>query len=566
MLNTDRLCRGCMTDNGGESICDICGYDSAQNNPENCLPTDFWLQDRYLVGKVLDVNSEGVTYIGWDNGSDSVVHIREYFPGAVAVRNPDRTVFIPDENKFAYNGGLMDFLSLNRLLSKSELTALVPVTDVFEENGTAYAVFAAVSGISLQDFLDKNGGSLKWEQARSLFLPLIDTLAGLHEAGVHHYGISPETIIVGRDGKMRLGSLSISKIRDAAQDFEALLYPGYSALEQYKEKGLNLSEATDVYGLSSTLFRVLIGTVPPDAVSRLEKDNLSIPSHFAQELPRQVLVALANGMQVLPENRTASIEAFRNELVYGETAEAERVAVQKNNASLAEAHKNAPKKKKGSGALIALIAGLCTVLVIGVGAFLGIKLLGIGEEKEPVESVSSITSSIPDKNEVGEIDSDVAQTVTKYEVENYMGKLYSGIFDSEKFENSEFFKFTIVDYEFSAKEKGTIIKQSINPGQQVERDTEIQLTISLGPKEFKAPDVIGMTLEEAKIALLKQGVLYNNIKVEDMYDEDKTPNAVIEQEPKYPNTITIDDVVIIRVNTYTGEKEDTSSENYTEDN
>ena len=37
MINTERLCPGCMNDNGGEKICPICGYDSASRNPDICL-------------------------------------------------------------------------------------------------------------------------------------------------------------------------------------------------------------------------------------------------------------------------------------------------------------------------------------------------------------------------------------------------------------------------------------------------------------------------------------------------------------------------------------------------
>lgn len=558
MLNTDRLCRGCMTDNGGESICGICGYDKTQTNPENCLPTDFWLQDRYLVGKVLDINSEGITYIGWDNSNDSVVHIREYFPASAAVRNPDRTVAIPEESKFAFNDGLMDFLSLNRFLSESELPALVPVTSVFEENGTAYAVFAVISGISLQEFLDKNGGSLKWEQARSLFLPLIDTLVGLHEKGIRHYGISPDTIIVGRDGKMRLGSLSISKIRDAAAGFETQLYPGYSAVEQYAGKDFSVGEATDVYGLSATLFRVLIGNVPPESIARLEKDSLAIPSRFAEELPRQVLVALANGMQILPENRTASIELFRNELVYGETAEAERAAVQKS--STAVSAKKPQKKKGGSGWMVALIAALCTILVF-VGVFFALSMFGGDDDKDSKKEENSSVNEMPDTNDVGEVDSDVAQTVTKYTVDSYVGKLYSDVLELE---GSDDFKFTITAYEISDREKGTIIKQSINAGTKVDRYTEIHLTVSLGPQTFKVAKVVGMTEEMAKIELLKQGILYKNIIIEEMYDENEPAEKVVKQEPAFGETVSMDSAVKIWVNLYTGETDEELSENDSE--
>ena len=48
MINTERLCPGCMNDNGGEKICPICGYDSASRNPDICLPVGFTLDNRYI--------------------------------------------------------------------------------------------------------------------------------------------------------------------------------------------------------------------------------------------------------------------------------------------------------------------------------------------------------------------------------------------------------------------------------------------------------------------------------------------------------------------------------------
>ena len=113
MLNTDRLCLGCMNDCGGEKVCAICGYDSATRNPSDCLPTKLWLNDRYLVGKVLERDCGCISYIGWDNADDSIVTIREYFPLDIARRNPDKTVSVSEEGKYLYNGGLMSFLETN---------------------------------------------------------------------------------------------------------------------------------------------------------------------------------------------------------------------------------------------------------------------------------------------------------------------------------------------------------------------------------------------------------------------------------------------------------------------
>lgn len=565
MLNTDRLCPGCMNDNGGEPICPVCGYDSAQPNPDSCLPAKFLLGDRYLTGRVLEINSEGITYLGRDNTTGDTVHIREYFPRGAARRFPDATVSIAQDSKFLFNDGLMDFLELNRALIGSTLPALLPVTAVFEENGTAYAVAQTVSGITLQSFLTKNGGSLKWEQARPLFLPLIDTIVGLHELGLRHGAISPDTVLVGRDGKMRLDHIAISKIRDAASGFEPELYPGYAAIEQYGAEGMTLTEATDVYGLASTLFRVLIGSVPPAAPDRVEKDSLAIPAHFAEELPRQVLVALANGMQIRPAARTATIDAFRNELVYGETAEQERIAARRSAA--AERQTAAPaekkvakgKKKKGSGARAAVIAAVCTAVVFLAVAVLVVKLinnqLARSAESDAGSSASDVMPEVPN---VGDVDSNVAQTVTRYTVPNLVGKFYSEI---SEIEGTDKLKFSIIGKEFSDKyERGTICKQSIAADTQVERGAEVQLTISLGPQSFSIANVIGLTEEQAKLELLKQGFLYGNIEVVSVYDTEKKPGVVLEQTPAFGTPVSADDVVQIQINDYAGETdEDTSS-------
>ena len=210
-----------MNDNGGEKICPICNYDSSAKNPENTLPTKFILKNRYLVGKVANLNGEGVTYIGWDNADDKIVNIREYFPTGVAHRNPDKTVSMFKGNEYPFNEGLLEFKEIRCTIMDSELPALIPVTDVFEENGTVYAIEKNIQGIRLGNFLEKNGGTLKWEQARALFLPVIDTIKGMNDKTIIHGGISADTIIVGRDGKLRISDFSVKNLRKTNSNLEA---------------------------------------------------------------------------------------------------------------------------------------------------------------------------------------------------------------------------------------------------------------------------------------------------------------------------------------------------------
>lgn len=563
MLNTDRLCPGCMNDNGGEQICSICGHTSEQKNEREQLPIRFMLSDRYLIGKAINSNLEGIIYMGYDNVTDTPVHIKEYFPKGIAVRNPDKTVSVISGNEFSYNEGLIDFIEINRKLIASELPSIIPTFSVFEENGTVYSVTAIVSGITLKSFLERNGGMLRWEQVRPLFLPLIDTVKGLHEQGIIHGGISPETVLVGRDGKLRLTGICIPRLHRVSADSAAELYSGYAAAEQYGMIDAQVDAYTDVYALSATLFRVLIGTVPPVADSRLSNDTLSIPAHFADELPRQVLVAMANGMQVLPQNRTADIDVFRNEIVYGETQENIRKAAtkpSKTNVAVDKDLKSSKEDKKLSSAKYAAIsAGITGALFAGIALILCLtvfrnSLFG----KNSSEAAPSDDFSMPDIASIGDVDPDAVESTVLYQVPDYSGKYYAEIIDNDQ---NKHFKISIKSKEYSTQyERGTVCSQTVAAGSQVEHETEIQLVISLGPAQIKVPDVTGLDELSAKVELLRQGFLYENIIVEDKSDSEAEYGIVLEQIPEYSELVSPDSIVKIYVNSYKSAQDEVSSD------
>jgi len=551
-----------MNDCGGEKVCAICGYDSATRNPSDCLPTKLWLNDRYLVGKVLERDFGCISYIGWDNADDSIVTIREYFPLDIARRNPDKTVSVSEEGKYLYNGGLMSFMETNTKLKDANLPSTIPCKEIFEENGTAYAVNVSFTGIVLSDFLNRNGGSLKWEQARPLFLPLMDTLKAMHEMGIVHGNISPETVLVGRDGKLRLSNISVSDMDNVS--IKRNLTDGFSALEQYDTENYSITPATDVYSISATLFNVLIGTVPPPVTARLENDSLSVPSKFAEELPRNVLVALANGIQVLPEKRTVDIESFRGELVYGNAPDGSdlNTTAQKKSAAENADRTNKKTKKSLSGIKSAIIAAVCTVLAFGIlGAGLYFTVLKDLFPKENTDKpVAESQVSAPSSQVIGSVDEGAEIAPKQYAVPNFVGKWYSAIADGED-KSYENFVITVKNKVFSDKyPRGTVCEQSVKEGSSVVKDTEIQLTISMGPLEVEVPSVIGSTEKDAIIDLLKRGFLYENIKVEEKYDVDAAPNVVIDQTPKANIKTNTDITVEIYVNSYKGEENESTDE------
>ena len=545
MISTDRLCMGCMNDNGGEQVCSICGFDSKSKNPKNAVPIKTMLCDRFVVGKALTANGEGIDYIGWDTLNDAIVQIREYFPTGVAKRNPDKTVSMLKGKEYTFNEGLLEFLEINKAIKGSDLPSLIPVVEVFEENGTAFSVMQNIQGVTLSTFLSRNGGTLKWEQARALFLPLIDTIKGMHDLGIIHKGISTDTVIVGRDGKLRLTGYSINKLRFENDEVQFEILDGFAAAEQYKtEEELRVGPYTDVYGFCATLFNVLIGTLPAKATARLENDSMSIPSKFAEELPRQVLSSLANALQVRPQDRTPDMETLKNQLVYGEIPGTAVTVADKKS-------KTAEKKKSGSGkvVLVTTIVTAIFILLLAIVLIFTVFRDEIFGNKNPQPDTPSISTPVidsSDENTSGDVDPEKL-----YLVPDYMGEYYSSVIENEENEN---FVFVIKGKKYSTQPRGTICSQSVIKGSSVKKDTEIEVVISLGPKDFKMPSVLNMTEQEAKLELLKAGFLYANIEVLEKYDEEYAPEQIIEQYPAVGETVNAEAGIKIYVNTYEGDE------------
>ncbi|MBQ6816602.1 MAG: PASTA domain-containing protein [Clostridia bacterium] len=572
MLNTERLCVGCMNDNGGEKICSICGYDSKQQNADDQLPIRYWLKDRYLVGRVCDSNGEGITYIGWDNISDQIVNIREYFPIGIAARNNDKTVKIVEGNEFTFNEGILDFIELNRKLhSLKDLPALLQGVEVFEENGTAYSITRSVSGITLREFLIRNGGNLKWEQARPLFLPVITTLQGLHDAGILHRGISPETIIVGRDGKLKITGITIKAVRMSKSSMTAQLFPGFSAIEQYGyDLQMQDGKYTDVYGIAATLFRVLMGAVPTDASDRISNDNMQIPASMAETLPKYVLSALANALQIMPENRIKTIEAFRLALTPVSTdtlvkpAAPTKKAEPKKPALKTESNKKQAKLKKSNKTKKYAI--LSAAITAGVFIIIAVIFFIITSGNKP-EQPNTPANNNPDSNITSQMPDGSGETIIPntpneklYQVPDLLKRPYAEI--TKNIDYKVLFEFEVTDKQFSdTVPRGAVISQNPTSDQTVKSGTKIQLTLSLGPRMVSVPNVAELTKEQAVLELMKQGFLYENIIIENGYDATKKPNSVIVTEPAAGTKVDTDSAITVTLNTYTGITENNNQDN-----
>lgn len=543
-----------MTEKVSDGKCPICGYNPDElHNPAH-LKTNSLLEARYVIGKVVDSNGESVTYLGFDTATSTIVNIREYFPVGLCDRDVDGTVVMQAGCEFNYNEGLLQFVQLSRdLFRLNELPALFDVLDVREANNTAYRITRAIPGITLREFLMRNGGILKWDQARSLFAPLISSISAMHKAGIIHRGISPDTLIVGKDGKLRLNGFCIESARTAKSELTSQLFPGFAAVEQYGVAGTQ-GTWTDVYAFAATIYRTLVGNPPPEATERLENDNMTIPAKIARETPKEVLETLANALQVLPNDRTHHIDEMRKGLAVSSVqanpagaAATPRVAV----ATPETSDKKAPAKGNLNNTKVyGLIAFAATAVLLAAIIIFILWTMGIfggGDNTSSTPSTNSLptqsTQSLASASSMT-FDGDVEA------MPDFKGMNFADIADDPDFANV--LKFKIVSKEFSESyEAGQIISQSPAPGTTFDvGKTTVEFVVSAGPYYVQLPNFTGYDRTTVKNRLLSMGFRESNIVFEEVNIAGAAYNSVVETLPEPGASVNTEQRIYIKINMY----------------
>ncbi len=493
MFNTDKLCMGCMKRTKNEKVCPFCGFDESAPVPQQFLAPRTNLLDRYLVGRVLSSNGEGTSYLGWDYILECPIVIREFYPETLAVReanSPEISVISGCEQTF--NEYKISFLEYWRAIARMrDLSAIVPVYDIFEENNTAYTISEYYEGVRLSRYLQQKGGALSWEAARVLFMPVLSGLSSLHSAGIMHYGICPDNLVVGKDGKMKLVGFSIAAARTAMTDLTPQLYPGYSAIEQYGYEA-SLGSATDIYGFAATLFRTLTGIALPVATARETRDIITIPERFSHTIPVYVINALANALMVNPDERTRSFERLRAELSDAPTV-APSLSATVEIEKVAEEEK---EKKKGGKVRYGLLALLVSILMLF--AFGAVFILTFYWDRFFSGSTSGESSSSAAPSEVSEPSSEVSEPASQeptYATPDLVGKNFEIVRHSPAY---SFFVIEKAEEVFSdTVPEGYIIEQVVAPETPLPQGATIKVKVSKGPQMRTVPDVVGMTYDEA---------------------------------------------------------------------
>src|SRR6476620_7190926 len=263
------------------------------------------LQQRYRIDKQIGQGGMGAVYIATDERFGSTVAIKE-------------TLFMDDNYRKAIEREA-------RLLNSLKHAALPRVSDHFLEENVQFLVMEYIPGEDLAHMLESG---VKFEVDRILKWAdqLLDALDFLHNQSIPviHRDIKPQNLkLTVRDQIILLDfGLAKGNPTDAGHQTAAKSIFGYSrnyaSLEQIQ--GTGTDPRSDLYSLSATLYHLLTGVPPDDALTRAmavlssRPDPLQPANALRPDVPRGFAGVLRTALALNADDRPASADAMRRML------------------------------------------------------------------------------------------------------------------------------------------------------------------------------------------------------------------------------------------------------------
>ena len=274
------------------------------------LTPDTILQARYRIIRQLGQGGMGAVYEAVDQRLDTTVALKE-------------TLFTDERLR-------RQFEREARLLARLHHPALPRVSDHFSEGDGQFLIMQYIPGDDLSEMMARRQGPFPASQVSSWADQLLDALDYLHtqEPQIIHRDIKPQNLKLTARGQIILLDFGlakgqggdISRVTTAGSIFGYT--PNYAPLEQIQGLGTDLR--SDLYSLAATMYHLLTGVKPPDALSRAaalvngQDDPLLLASQANPAADGQADQVLKKAMSQNREQRYASADEMRKALHAGE--------------------------------------------------------------------------------------------------------------------------------------------------------------------------------------------------------------------------------------------------------
>ena len=275
----------------------------------NLKPGTLLQNGKYRIVRFINSGGFGCTYEAFHTVFEEKVAIKEFFVKDFCNRDEDTYhVTVGTHSKKALVEKLKNkFIEEAKSIRKLHHNGIVKVSDVFEENGTAYYVMDYIEGQTLGQLIDKKGRLSEAETIRYI-RQVSETLKYVHSKNMLHLDIKPGNIMIDEDDTAILIDFGASKQYDeeSGENTSTLLgkTPGYAPPEQMSNMVMKFTPATDIYALGATMYKMLTGITPPESNLRSsgEVELEALPPYVDKVISDAIYKSLSLNKQSRPQS------------------------------------------------------------------------------------------------------------------------------------------------------------------------------------------------------------------------------------------------------------------------
>lgn len=265
------------------------------------LPAGTSLRSRYTIKRLLGKGGMGAVYLADDKNLHIQVAIKESFADTKEFQDA--------------------FKREAQILSKLTHRAFPRCFGAFSEGSRQFLVMEFIPGDNLSTLLKRNGRPFEYTRVLKWAEHLLDALVYIHTAQppVIHRDIKPDNLKLTPQDQIILLDFGLAKgaTGETSQSVPACT-DKYAPLEQLT--GQRTDARSDLYSLAVSIYHLLTGVIPPNALERYyattsgQPDPLWPAIKINPQIPVEVSKALTQAMSLDSDGRFLSATAFLNAL------------------------------------------------------------------------------------------------------------------------------------------------------------------------------------------------------------------------------------------------------------
>jgi hypothetical protein len=187
-----------------------------------------------------------------------------------------------------------------------------------EEDGEHYIVFPFIDGVTLDTYVQSQGGRLSVDEALRLIGQVAEGLGAAHDKGITHRDVKPGNILVDKRGIVHIVDFGVGQDVNEATIAEKAGFLGtvhYASPEQIQSPD-DVDHRSDLFSLGAVFYFLLTGRPPVDGSDLSSvavgicQDNPVPPSQLVPSIPRHVEEACLRLLAKHPDHRFQTAQEF----------------------------------------------------------------------------------------------------------------------------------------------------------------------------------------------------------------------------------------------------------------